>query len=206
MNVLEKPWRACRSEDVPANGTRESSDSLSVQSRKRLNPFRSARLTISFGRAAKLGNAALDQVAGALVDDATLGREDFPNEVKRRNPRRVLDPLKAILKTCFGSPAAQRLGCAFGIYIGLVLCPHLQAAASTHVRRGSQSFSFSRIVQLGAKIHDGERVPKETFRPTRSNWVLRRRALARHGAPTPISNLQSSASGEPRRLHSLSTV
>jgi hypothetical protein len=107
----------------------------------------------------KAWHTALDEVAATLVEEKALKPEAFPDEVARRNPRRVLDPLKAILAECFNAPPRRDLVALWNLHRQRVV-PAAPSRRETNVRRGTAKLLVFEDPDLAARIHDGERVLK----------------------------------------------
>lgn len=102
---------------------------------------------------------ALESLARSLTDSRELATSDFPDEIRRQNPRAILDPMKAILRECLQSPDRPQMAGLWKLHRARAI-PFAPSSRSTYVRRGVAKLLVFEDVELGARIHDGERVPK----------------------------------------------
>lgn len=105
-------------------------------------------------------HAELDALADELTSQKELKVAAFPEVIRERNPRAVLNPLKKLLKDCFLSRSRPQMKGLWELHRQRRI-PPAPSSRETHVRRGLAKLLVFEDLELGARIHDGCRVPKD---------------------------------------------
>jgi len=101
----------------------------------------------------------LESLTTSLDHTAGLATCDFPDAVRTTNPRNIMDPMKALLLGCLQAPARPQMNGLWALHRARRI-PAGPAARNTSIRRGIAKLLVFEDLDLGARIHDGVRVPK----------------------------------------------
>jgi hypothetical protein len=104
-------------------------------------------------------HAELDTLTEELTQIKGLNPSCFPDEIRRRNPRSLLNPMKKLLRDCLCSPQRPQMTGLWDLHRRRPI-PRAPSSRVSHVRRGLAKLLVFEDLELGAKIHEGQRVPK----------------------------------------------
>lgn len=104
-------------------------------------------------------HVAMDAYAASLAA-STIATGDFPNDVRTHGARTIVEALKRVLQGCFVAPRRVQVDALWALHRARV-APSGPSPRNTSVRRGVAKLLVFEDVDMGARIHDGERVKKE---------------------------------------------